>query len=77
MKKVLLLFFCLTSLLLAAGCGGMKWKHDYKPQSEMRADYEECQRDVRNWRWGFSGRDDAFTEQVLVNECMENKGWYR
>ena len=77
MMKAVLVCSCLTVLLLASGCGGMKWKHEYKPQSELRADYEECQRDVRSWRRGYTGGEDAFNEQILINECMENKGWYR
>ena len=77
MMKAVLVCSCLMVLLFASGCGGMKWKHEYKPQSELRADYEECQRDVRSWRRGYTGGEDAFNEQILINECMENKGWYR
>ena len=77
MRKALLVFFCLAALLIAVGCGGMKWKHDYKPQAEMRTDYEECQRDVRSWRFDYTGGEDPYFEQMLINECMENKGWYR
>ncbi len=77
MKKAALIFICLTVLLPVAGCGGLKWKHDHKPQSEMRVDFNECQRDVRSWRRGYTGGEDAFNEQILINECMQNKGWYR
>ena len=77
MKRVLAVVFCLAALIAASGCGGLKWKHDYKPQSEMRSDYDECQRDVRSWRRGYTGGEDPYDEQVLINECMQNKGWYR
>jgi hypothetical protein len=32
---------------------------------------------VRSWRRGYTGGEDAFNEQILINECMQNKGWYR
>jgi hypothetical protein len=77
MKKTLLVVCCLVPLLAAAGCGTLQWKHHYKSQTEMRQDYDECQRDVRSWRRDYTGGEDAFNEQILINECMQNKGWYR
>ena len=76
-KYAALVFVCLTALLFAGGCTGLQWKHDYKSKTEMRKDYDECQRDVRSWRRGYTGGEDPFNEQILINECMQNKGWYR
>lgn len=76
-KKMALVVFCFATLLVAVNCTAFKWKHDYKPQSEMRKDYDECQRDVRSWRRGYTGGEDPYDEQILINECMQNKGWYR
>ena len=96
MKKPLVIFLCLAAMLSAADCARLKWKHDYKPQADLRKDYDDCQRDVRSWRRSQSGVEDSFpnpgfsvagnpygsgedpfNEQVLINECLQNKGWYR
>ena len=65
----------LTAIVALTSCGS--WKHDYKPRSALREDLEECQRDVRSFRRGYTGGEDPFREQTQINDCMKNKGWYR
>ena len=75
MKKaicLLVLFF----FLVITGCS-YAWKHDYKPRSALRKDLEECQKSVRTFRREYTGKEDPYNEQIMINECMESKGWHR
>ena len=76
MKKNLFLVYLAFCLIITA-CSGLKWKHDYKPRSALREDLEDCQRDVRTFRRGYTGGETPYEEQIMINECMQNKGWYR
>ncbi len=78
MSAILRGIMCIVGLALIVtitSCGS--WKHDYKPRSALRDDLNECQRDVRSFRRGYTGEEDPFREQTLINDCMRNKGWYR
>jgi hypothetical protein len=76
MNKTLFLA-CQVFFLIFTACAGLEWKHDYKPQSALRGDLEDCQREVRQFRRDYTGGESPFEEQIQINECMRNKGWYR
>ena len=74
-KKAICLLV-LSFFLSITGCG-YAWKHDYKPRSALRKDLEECQKSVRTFRRDYTGSEDPYNEQIMINECMESKGWHR
>ena len=68
--------WAMVVVLICCGCS-VKWQHPTKSRAELQRDLEYCQRDVREFRKELTGKDDPYNEQVLINDCLRRKGWYR
>ena len=76
MKKLFLLAFLLSAILVVTGCR-TGTRHPTKDRSEWGQDHAECERLIRKGVRENPESYDTLDEMKLIKSCMQKKGWHK